>query len=45
MKMIFCATCGENVDIPGVGESGHIAPEFLRLVNQVLPLLGAEHAM
>src|SRR5271157_2238434 len=45
MQMIFGATCGDNVDILGVGERGHVAPEFLRLANQVLPLFGAEHAM
>src|SRR5271165_6533542 len=45
MQMIFGATCRENVDILGVGERGHVAPEFLRLANQVLPLFGAEHAM
>src|SRR5271165_6477551 len=45
MQMIFGATCRENVDILGVGEHGHVAPEFVRLANQVLPLFSAEHAM
>ena len=43
--MIRGSTGRQNVDLLGIGERGDVTPEILRLVNQVLPLFSAEHAM